>query len=52
MLMNDQQRELRDNMEIIKAELETLRKENASLKVSASKGVELQSAMQSNNAAI
>lgn len=41
MLMNDQQRELRENMEIIKEELEALRKENSTLKVNASKGVEL-----------
>lgn len=32
-------------MEIIKEELEVLRKENSTLKVNASKGVELQSAM-------
>ena len=51
MLMSEQQALLRDDLETIKVELEQLRKENASLKVSASKGVELQSAMQSNNAA-
>jgi len=36
----------------LKGELEILRKENASLKVNASNGAELKSAMQSNNAAI
>ena len=39
-------------METIKAELDTLRKENATLKVNSSKNVDMQSAMQSNNAAI
>ena len=34
------------------AEVEALRKENATLKVNASRGIELQSAMQSNNAAV
>ena len=39
-------------MQAIKEELETLRRENATLKVNSSKGVDMQSAMQSNNAAI
>jgi len=39
-------------MSDLKSELEFLRKENASLKVNASNGADLKSAMQSNNAAI
>jgi len=43
---------LKDDMQAIKEELEALRRENATLKVNSSKGEEMQSAMQSNNAAI
>lgn len=43
---------LKDDIEVMKMELESLRKENASLKANAGRGADLQSAMQSNNAAI
>jgi len=36
---------LNEELEIVKSELEYLRKENATLKVTASKGTDLQSAM-------
>mmetsp|Transcript_19159 Transcript_19159/g.23705 ORF Transcript_19159/g.23705 Transcript_19159/m.23705 type:complete len:110 (+) Transcript_19159:592-921(+) len=44
-MMNQTEALLKDDLEVIKSELETLRKENANLKVRASKGVEMQSAM-------
>ena len=37
--------QLNEELEIVKSELEYLRKENATLKVTASKGTDLQSAM-------
>ena len=52
LIMGEQQQNLREDIEVMQAEVEALRKENASLKVNASKGIELQSAMQSNNAAV
>lgn len=51
-MMSEQQTILKDDMQAIKEELDVLRRENATLKVNSSKGVEMQSAMQSNNAAI
>jgi len=51
-MIGEQQQHLQDEIEDVKAELVTLRKENATLKVSSSKGMDYQSAMQSNNAAI
>ena len=52
LIMGEQQQNLREDIEVMTAEVEALRKENAKLKVNASKGMELQSAMQSNNAAV
>ena len=43
---------MRDDLSQLKSELEVLRKENASLKVDASRGNDLKSAMQSNEAAV
>jgi predicted nuclease with TOPRIM domain len=51
-LLNEKQQIMNEDMETIKAELDILRKENATLKVNSSKNVDMQSAMQSNNAAI
>ena len=41
LLMNETQQKLKDDLEVVKAELESLRRENAALKVTASKGIEL-----------
>ena len=41
LIFGEQQQNLRDDIEAITAEVEILRKENASLKVNASKGIEL-----------
>ena len=43
---------LRDDLSQVKSELDILRKENAQLKVHASHGNDLKSAMQSNEAAV
>ena len=43
---------LRDDLDQVKSELETLRRENAQLKVQANRGTDLQSALQSNEAAV
>ena len=51
-LLKEKQQIMNEDMETIKAELDILRKENATLKVNSSKNVDMQSAMQSNNAAI
>jgi len=52
MMVSEQQMQMKEEMTILQSELEYMRRENATLKVTASKGVDLQSAMQSNNAAI
>ena len=41
LIMGEQQQNLREDIEVMTAEVEALRKENASLKVNASKGIEL-----------
>lgn len=51
-MMDDQQQMLREDLSQVKSELDMLRKENAQLKVGANRGNDLQSAMQSNEAAV
>ena len=51
-MMGEQMQHQNDEIEEIKAELTSLRKENAALKLTTSKSMDYQSAMQSNNAAI
>ena len=41
LIMGEQQQNLREDIEVMTAEVEALRKENAKLKVNASKGMEL-----------
>lgn len=51
-MISEQQQMMRDDLSQLKSELEVLRRENASLKVDASRGNDLKSAMQSNEAAV
>lgn len=52
LIMGGQHQVLKDDIDVLKTELESLGKENASLRANVGRGADLQSAMQSNNAAI